>query len=290
VKKLFPMIAATGLAVTLSACAGLQLEKAENMSAGGSAFDQTLYSSYVDLSKREFSEGDYRDSDQFATRAIAAAGANSGTPEAINARQLPDNKVDELTNAREWLVDAFGKGAKEKAPEASAQAQANFDCWMQEQEENFQPKDIARCRSDFLLAMAKVDEATREALPTTAAAPAPKEDDAARIDGIYVLFFDFNSSTLKPESMDVVRKAIFDYHLAKPEKIQVSGHTDAAGSNAYNEALSMRRVESVIDAMKAGLVPDGKFTTEAIGEKLPLVRNGLNQREYKNRRVEIIFE
>ena len=36
-------------------------------------------------------------------------------------------------------------------------------------------------------------------------------------------------------------------------------------------------------------VPENKFSREAIGEAKPLVRNGLNQREYKNRRVEIIF-
>ncbi len=39
----------------------------------------------------------------------------------------------------------------------AANAQVMFDCWMQEQEENFQPPDIARCRDGFSAAIAAVE-------------------------------------------------------------------------------------------------------------------------------------
>src|SRR3546814_8047690 len=57
-----------------------------------------------------------------------------------------DLKVAELKQAREKLVAAFDAGAKEASPDAAALAQANYDCWLEQQEENYQPEHIKSCR------------------------------------------------------------------------------------------------------------------------------------------------
>jgi outer membrane protein OmpA-like peptidoglycan-associated protein len=71
-------------------------------------------------------------------------------------------------------------------------------------------------------------------------------------------------------------------------KIIVRGHTDARGSDAYNDALSLRRATAVV-AMLTALEPTlaGKVTPEGIGKREPLYP-GDDEETYKlNRRVDI---
>ena len=100
-------------------------------------------------------------------------------------------------------------------------------------------------------------------------------------------FFDFDKSVLKPEGKakldDLVGK-IKDINL---EVIIAVGHTDAIGSDAYNQKLSVRRSEAV----KAYLVTKGieknRVYTEGKGEKQPVADNKTGEGRAKNRRVEI---
>ncbi len=66
--------------------------------------------------------------------------------------------MGELTSARQRLVGTLNKGAAEKVPEETARAQTGFDCWMQEQEENFQPNDIEACRSQFYSSLEFIED------------------------------------------------------------------------------------------------------------------------------------
>ena len=67
---------------------------------------------------------------------------------AADSRLLQNiSSCERLSGARSRLIAAFGAGARKRAPKQAAEAQLRFDCWMQEQEENFQPDDIdAPCR------------------------------------------------------------------------------------------------------------------------------------------------
>ena len=71
-KKLITLAVLGAASVTLAACGG-KLGEAEKMSASGSAFSKALYNDYIALSKGEYGEGDYTDSDRFAEKAMAAA-------------------------------------------------------------------------------------------------------------------------------------------------------------------------------------------------------------------------
>ena len=287
-KNLIRTILVAGMGLVLSACAGMQLQKAQDAKAGGDTFDKALYAGYLGLSQSEYSEGDYRDSDDFAGRAMAAARGEKFRAEPVAMRNLPASKVGELTSARKWLNDAFNQGAANRKPKSAAEAQVKFDCWMQEQEENFQPADIAACRKAFLVAMGKLAE---EKPMRMKQAMAPKPAIAQpQIDGIYILFFDYNSDQLNPAGKEVVRKAIFDYHLSKSGGVELSGHADTSGSNAYNQALSARRLATVRATLENGNVPAGRISLEAFGENKPLVQTGDGEKELRNRRVEIILE
>ena len=281
--------------LSLAACAGIELQNAERVSAGGSDFERGLYAGYIDLAKSEFAEGDYQDSDTFAMRATAAGTGSGVDPEAMDARSLPDGTVGDLADARQRLIEAYGRGAKDAVPDQAARAQVMFDCWMQEQEENFQPDDIARCRADFEAAMARVTAAVAPAAQVAAApkpqrAPAPAVPPKPDVDGMYIVFFDLDSAELTAKSREILNKAIADYQLAKPASVRITGHADRAGPAGYNEKLSAMRTEMVEQILVGGLVPKDKLLLQSKGEREPLRVTADGQPEEKNRRVEIIFE
>ena len=143
--------------LVLAACGG-KLEQAERLSPAGSEFQQALYMGYIDLAKAEYNEGDYIDSDRFAEKAMAATRGEQVDPYRPEEWKLPADREPVLMGARDRLMAALDAGAANKFPNEAAKAQTSFDCWVQEQEENFQPKDIAACRDSFVLAMESIEK------------------------------------------------------------------------------------------------------------------------------------
>ena len=274
----------------LVSCAGMELEKAEGLNAGGSEFSKNLYSGYLGLSKSEWQEGDYSDSDAFAMRASSAAGGKSGQPENIASRKLPGTKVGELSDARARLMAALSAGAAEKAPIQAANAQVNFDCWMQEQEENFQPEHIARCRSGFMQALAGAEAAVKPAPMAKAPAPAPKKAMAPKkVTQKFVVYFPFDSAKLTPESTRVILSAIDAAKDAKAKRVYLSGHTDRSGSDNYNNKLSDMRTNVVADVIKGGGISGRILGLGAFGENMNAVKTPDGTKSPPNRRVEILI-
>ena len=123
-----PLFVVVGL--TLAACSGFQLDRAQGVTPRGSAFDTALYGGYLELSRVEFAEGDFADSDFFALRAIQSGTGGGVGPQEIGGRLLPDNMIPEFASARRKLTAVLEDTASQKAPEAAARAQVMFDCWM----------------------------------------------------------------------------------------------------------------------------------------------------------------
>ncbi len=267
------------LAVTVSACAGRELQHAKMMQPTGSPYNVELSRGYLELAQNEYGEGDYKDSDNFAVRANTAGMGKNVPPESISSRKLPGDKVGELTAARQRLVDAQDRGGAAVAPSDTARAQVMFDCWMQEQEENRQPEDIRACRDGFLEAIGHVELALT-------AKPAP----AARIPANYLVFFNWNSDVLTPEAADIVAVAAANAMKKAGTRIAAVGHTDRSGSPAYNMGLSVRRAEAVKTSLEANGIEAADIGLEGMGELENLVPTKDGVREPQNRRVEIIFD
>ncbi len=100
-------------------------------------------------------------------------------------------------------------------------------------------------------------------------------------------FFDFDKSVLKPEG-----KAKLDDLISKVKDINLEvviavGHTDSIGTDAYNQALSMRRSEAVKAYLVSHGIEKNRVYTEGKGEKQPVADNKTREGRAKNRRVEI---
>ncbi len=73
----------------------------------------------------------------------------------------------------------------------------------------------------------------------------------------FIVFFDFDKSNLTAEAQTTVNEAVSAAKTQGAVRILVTGHTDTVGSDAYNQALSIRRATSVKDEMvREGLGAD----------------------------------
>jgi len=112
---------------------------------------------------------------------------------------------------------------------------------------------------------------------------------AAVTPGPFLVFFDWDKSMITAEAAAILDRAAEQYAATGQTSVQLAGHADKSGKDAYNVALSQRRADAVKAYLATKGVPDGSITTEAFGESRPLVDTADGVREPQNRRVEITF-
>jgi len=266
----------------LAGCTGQKLHGAQLIEPKGSEFNQNLYHGYIGLAEAEYAEGDYYDSDVFAIRATNVASDAAIGPEAIEERNLPGDHVAELSEARAKLVAALDAGAAEANPARAAEAQVYFDCWMQEQEENWQPEDIARCRDNFYAALDGIEPAPVAEAPVVSK---PKPQSVR-----FVVYFETDKYNIDNEDQAVIAEAKAAAEKLGSPIVKISGNTDTVGSVDYNQKLSEMRAQAVAKVLEAGNTPVRAMVTEANGELKPALVTADETEEQRNRRVEIILE
>ncbi|MGA9700582.1 OmpA family protein [Pseudomonas sp.] len=130
--------------------------------------------------------------------------------------------------------------------------------------------------------------------PTPAPAPEPTPEPEAPVAQVVRVEldvkFDFDKSVVKPNSYGDV-KNLADFMAQYPAtNVEVAGHTDSVGPDAYNQKLSQRRA----DAVKQVLVKDGvapsRITAVGYGESRPVADNATEAGRAVNRRVEASVE
>lgn len=100
--------------------------------------------------------------------------------------------------------------------------------------------------------------------------------------------FAFNKADLLPIAYPILDK---DVTLLKNDaklKVSIEGHCDIRGSDAYNQKLSLRRANTVLEYFKSkGIGDASRMSAVGYGRSKPLVPNTTEENMYKNRRVEI---
>jgi OOP family OmpA-OmpF porin len=105
------------------------------------------------------------------------------------------------------------------------------------------------------------------------------------LEGVY---FDFDKATIKPEGKVVLNEAAALLKKHERVVVEVAGHTDSVGSDAYNQGLSERRANSVKDYLTAQGVTATRLTAKGYGESQPVASNDTDAGRAENRRVELI--
>ena len=279
----------------LGACAapGL-LEQAEGVNTGQNTYAAALHAGYLQQARLELDEADYSDSAHFSIKAIAAVDAGDVRPDLLIERRIGKCSKPALADARARLMQAKGASAIEIAPGALAGAQVAFDCWMQEAEENFQPKDIKACRRDFEISMAYVGAATAEYQARAAALDAIEPAAAlvlaeppVAMPGLYTVYFPFDSAVISELAAGILDQAVAGFDSGSVTRIRVAGHADRSGEVIYNEALSRRRAEAVVRYLTGQGVEDDLIQAQWYGEDRPAVPTADGVPDPDNRRVEV---
>ena len=263
------------VAAALSGCASNIKQMEEVQATGGTPFTQALTEEYRSFVAHEKDERDWTAADYFAIKGLAAAGGQVVLPEEVG--DVGEHQ-HALTDGRARLMAALDGGARDSNPQVAARAQRAFDCWNHEAEEDnwydsITDDHVKPCRDEFEAAMAQLTP------PIHAAAP-----------NEYIVLFDFDKSNINKAGQAVLNQVLADAAKAGGVKISATGHADRSGSEDYNMALSLRRADSVREALIAGGVSADAITVAGRGESEPAVPTPDGVKEQANRRVEIILQ
>ena len=152
------------------------------------------------------------------------------------------------------------------------------------EEEIRKREDDARLRAiERAEAEARREEA-RKAREEARAADAAAMDAAMR-----TIYFDFDSSDIRPEFADVVTTNARRLAGNPALRVRLEGHTDERGSREYNIALGERRAQAVRRGLMLQGVADAQVVTVSYGEERP-ASDGSDEAAWAlNRRVEIVY-
>lgn len=122
---------------------------------------------------------------------------------------------------------------------------------------------------------------------TTVSEPDEEALEPALIPENLLIYFAFDKSSF---AADTSITGYFDKSMAlmldnAAERLHITGHTDAIGSDAYNRALGYRRAQSVQDYFKSKGFPSDKITIESKGEQEPAESNSTDEGRARNRRA-----
>jgi outer membrane protein OmpA-like peptidoglycan-associated protein len=99
--------------------------------------------------------------------------------------------------------------------------------------------------------------------------------------------FATDSSDLSPAFFDVLNSVGKVLGEFEQTVVEVAGHTDSTGTDAYNQALSERRAGSVASYLQSQGVMAQRIITVGMGESRPIADNSSAVGRQANRRVEI---
>ena len=114
--------------------------------------------------------------------------------------------------------------------------------------------------------------------------------DAAGPAGVgRVIYFDFDSFSVKPEYQPLIDQHARFLQANRGRSVALEGHTDERGSREYNLALGQKRAEGVRRALALVGAADTQIEAVSFGEEKPAATGSSEEAYSQNRRVEIRY-
>lgn len=121
--------------------------------------------------------------------------------------------------------------------------------------------------------------------------PLDPEDDVMKVGKPIVLEginFATNSADITPESAATLEKALQTLNNNPDVVVEIAGHTDNTGSNAFNMKLSQMRADAVKTWLAGKGIAGSRMVAKGYGEDKPIAPNDTPENKLKNRRIEFI--
>ena len=186
---------------------------------------------------------------------------------------LGKKKVKADNSGEDAAALAAAEAARKAAEEAAKAEQARKDSLAKAEQER---KDsLAKAEQERKDSLARAEEEARKA----------HEAELAKALGIQTLF-DFDSAELTSEAKGNLDKVAEYLKLNEAIKIEVGGHTDNMGTSEYNQDLSMRRAESVVNYLVGKGIAADRLSPVGYGKDKPVADNDTEEGRHQNRRIE----
>ena len=105
---------------------------------------------------------------------------------------------------------------------------------------------------------------------------------------LYGIHFDFDKATMRPESNALIKDIALTLTHNPTWTLQINGHTNSIGDQAYNQKLSAARAKAVAAALIKRGIAGQRLQTAGLGPTQPKGDNSTLQGRALNRRVELV--
>lgn len=99
--------------------------------------------------------------------------------------------------------------------------------------------------------------------------------------------FDFDKSEIRRDATEILEEAAQILRDQPDIRVSVDGHTDAKGTDEYNQRLSERRARAVVDQLERFKIDGSRLQPQGFGESRPVATNDTEDGRAENRRVEL---
>lgn len=135
----------------------------------------------------------------------------------------------------------------------------------------------------------KMDKQAEEMKKVLGDAEVRREGEGIVINFKEKVLFAYDRSDLGSSAQSNLTKLVNVLNKYPDTDIQVIGHTDANGSDDYNQKLSERRANAVINFLSANKINTSRLTARGMGESDPVAGNDTEEGKAQNRRVEFVI-
>lgn len=304
------------LALLVSGCWRFGVDELRHTEPQGTPFQNALAAIYLEFAEAETDQHDWPDADYFARKGVKAAQGQDVVPENPADWEIPETMLKSMQEARTLLLNTVNMRTREIEPENAARAFFLYDCWVEQQEENWQLEHIESCRNEFFEMIDYLSVAVNEVMDDIIALEIDPDDfekversqGAAALEqallqrekgenapegpfmtkkSSYVIFFGFDSTDINRSGEAIIARVIEDLGKFPQYLIRINGHADSAGNALYNEMLSRQRAEKVKGALINKGADEKAIEVQAYGEERQRQETPDGIAEPANRVVEI---
>jgi outer membrane protein OmpA-like peptidoglycan-associated protein len=135
----------------------------------------------------------------------------------------------------------------------------------------------------------EMDKQAKEIEQTVPDAKVERVGEGIVVEFSSAVLFGFDKSDLSNEATENLDKLVKVLNTYPDTNIEVQGHTDSKGTEAYNQALSEKRATTVTDYLASKGIDKSRMTIKGFGETAPKYDNETEEGRAQNRRVEFLI-
>lgn len=135
----------------------------------------------------------------------------------------------------------------------------------------------------------EMDKQAKEIEQTVPDAKVERVGEGIVVEFSSAVLFGFDKSDLSADATANLDKLVKVMNTYPDTNIEVQGHTDSKGTEAYNQTLSEKRAKTVTDYLASNGIASARMTIKGFGETAPKYDNETEEGRAQNRRVEFLI-